>query len=347
MATFRKRGTRWQAIVRRQGLPALTKTFSTKGDASLWARQIEHQADIGGLRDDPRVLAKITLGDLIIRYRDEITPKKRGNRVEHAVLTALLRRQICSYSLEQLSSNHLAELRDLREMEVGAAAVNRDLSLIQHAIKIAQQEWGIPLPHNPVASVRKLKRPPGRDRRLRDGELEALIAACKTCRNTFIAPLICFAVETGMRRGEILALRWKHVDLQQATAHLPMTKNGLARTVPLTPHALEILEQLPKDDDRVFPMSAEAAKLAWQRLTKRAGIENLRFHDLRHEATSRFFEMGLSMPEVALITGHKDGRMLFRYTHLKAENVALKLAAASMSNNQVQVDLNLSSTTSQ
>ena len=339
MATFRKRGTRWQAVVRRQGHPVLTKTFKSKGDASLWARQIEHQADTGCLRDDPRVLAKITLGDLIKRYRDEITPKKRGHVVENAVLTALLRRPLCEYSLEQLSPKHLAELRDLRAQDVGAAAVNRDLSLIQHAIKIAQQEWGIPISHNPVALVRKLKRPPGRDRRLCDGELDALISASRSCRNTLIAPLIRFAVESGMRRGEILALTWKHVDVRLATAHLPITKNGFARTVPLTPNALTILSQLPDNDGRVFPMSAEAAKLAWQRLTKRTGIKNLRFHDLRHEATSRFFEMGLSMPEVALITGHKDGRMLFRYTHLKPENVALKLASISNSRSQVQVDL--------
>lgn len=338
MATFRKRGTRWQAIVRRQGLPLLTKTFKTKGDASLWARQIEHQADAGFLRDDPRVLAKITLGDLITRYRDEITPKKRGHVVERTVLTALLRLPLCGYSMEQLSAKHLAEHRDIRALNVSAATVNKDLSLIQHTIKIAQQEWGLPITHNPVALVRKLKRPPGRDRRLVKDEFQAILNACRSCRNTLIEPFIRFAVETGMRRGEILSLTWSNVNKSQATAYLPMTKNGFARTVPLTPNALAILDTLTVNNDAVFPMSAEAAKLGWQRTVKRAGLVDLHFHDLRHEATSRFFEMGLNVPEVALITGHRDGRMLFRYTHLKAENVAKKLAAASEATSSNQLD---------
>lgn len=330
MATFRKRGTKWQAVVRRKGLPPLTKTFPTKADASLWARQIEHQADTGCLREDPRILAQITLGDLLRRYKDEITPRKRGRDPETAVLLALLRRPICAYTLEQLSAKHVAEYRDQRRMEVGPATVNKDLGLIQHAIKIGQQEWGLPIPSNPVTMVRKLVRPPGRDRRLKDGEFEALIAASKTCRNRLIEPVIRLAVETAMRRSELLNLQWQHIDFQARTAHLPLTKNGLSRTIPLTPEAIRILRVRelvrPRNEVLALPMSPEAVKLSWQRIVKKAGIVDLRFHDLRHEATSRFFEMGLNVPEVALITGHRDGRMLFRYTHLKAENVAMKLS---------------------
>ncbi|MBX3446749.1 MAG: site-specific integrase [Parvibaculaceae bacterium] len=325
MATFRKRGSTWQVVVRRKGLPPLSKSFPTKADASLWARQLEHQADTGCLRDDPRILAQMTLGDLLRRYKDEITPRKRGRDPETAVLVALLRRPICAYTLEQLSAKHLAAYRDVRREEVGPATVNKDLNLIQHAIKIGQQEWGLPIPHNPVTMVRKLVRPPGRDRRLREGEFDALIAAARTCRNRLIEPVIRLAVETAMRRSELLSLRWSHIDLAARTAHLPMTKNGFSRTVPLTPEAIRILRELARHEDLVLPMSAEAVKLSWQRIVKKAGLVDLRFHDLRHEATSRFFEMGLNVPEVALITGHRDGRMLFRYTHLKAENVAMKL----------------------
>jgi integrase len=332
MATFRKRGTHWQAIVRRKGLPPLTRTFAAKADAALWARQIEHLADTGSLREDPRILGQTTLGDVLRRYRDEVTPRKRGRDPETVVLTALLRRPICAYTLEQLSAKHLAEYRDQRRLEVGPATVNKDLNLIQHAIKIAQQEWGLPIPHNPVTMVRKLVRPPGRDRRLREGEFEALIHASKSCRNRLIEPVIRLAVETGMRRSELLSLRWQNTDLAARTAHLPVTKNGLSRTVPLTPEAVRIIQELPRADELVLPMSAEAAKLSWQRIVKKAGLVDLRFHDLRHEATSRFFEMGLNVPEVALITGHRDGRMLFRYTHLKAENVAKKLATATLQN---------------
>lgn len=325
MATFRKRGSRWQAIIRRRGLPSLTRTFATKGDASLWAHQIERQVDSGLLREDPRILSQTTLRDLLERYRDEITPRKRGSSAETFVLNAIMRDPISAYSLDQLAPKHLAAYRDMRRQRSAAATVNRDLSLIQHAIKIAQQEWGLPIVQNPVVNVRKLRRPPGRDRRLQPGELEAITAAAQRTRNKLMLPVIRLSIETGMRRGEMLRLTWKHVDLAAGTAHLPETKNGFPRTIPLTPEAKRIIGSLPRTEDRVLPISDEAVKLSWKRITKRAGISGLRFHDLRHEATSRFFEMGLSMPEVALITGHRDGRMLFRYTHLKPGSLALKL----------------------
>ena len=109
--------------------------------------------------------------------------------------------------------------------------------------------------------------------------------------------------------------------------HIPLTKNGEARTIPLSKRACQVLHRLSKrtDTQRIFPISKESVKNAWQRLIRRASVDDLHFHDLRHEAVSRFFERGLSIPEVALISGHKDPRMLFRYTHLKAEHVARKL----------------------
>ena len=137
-----------------------------------------------------------------------------------------------------------------------------------------------------------------------------------------------------MRRGEILRAKWGDVNRAEGTLHIPITKNGHPRTIPLTPGAQKVLEGISgehKATDLVFPVSCEAIKLVWQRLVRRAGIANLRFHDLRHEAVSRFFEMGLSVPEVALISGHKDPRMLFRYTHLRAADLVAKLAAISLS----------------
>jgi len=129
-----------------------------------------------------------------------------------------------------------------------------------------------------------------------------------------------------MRRGEIVNASWSDLDWDTGTLNIPVTKNGFSRTIPLTKRALEILQSLPHDNERIFPITGNAVRLAWQRLKRRVGIENLHFHDLRHEAISRFFEMGLSVPEVALISGHRDYRMLFRYTHLRAEDVAKKLA---------------------
>jgi len=164
---------------------------------------------------------------------------------------------------------------------------------------------------------------------LEAGELDALLHGCTLGRTPLLAPVIQFAIETGMRRGEIVSATWDNVDLDKRTLHIPITKNGHARTIPLTPKAVELLADLPRTDDRVFPITGNAIRLAWVRLKKRVGIVDLRFHDLRHEAISRFFEMGLSVPEVALISGHRDPRMLFRYTHLRAEDVGKKLHNAS------------------
>lgn len=149
------------------------------------------------------------------------------------------------------------------------------------------------------------------------------------CRNRFIHSLVQFALETGMRRGEILRVRWRDVSLEKRTLHIPLTKNGYARTIPISSGAVGVLRTLSNTrsltDDRLIPITENAAKMAWKRLMKRARLEDLRFHDLRHEAISRFFEKGLNVPEVALISGHRDLRMLFRYTHPRAEDIAAKL----------------------
>ena len=146
---------------------------------------------------------------------------------------------------------------------------------------------------------------------------------------SYLLPLISLEIQTGMRRGELLSLRWSDVDLSTRTARLTKTKNGHPRTVPLTPTALDVLGSLKRTDELVFPVTPTAVRLAWGRLRRRAGLDDLRLHDLRHEAISRFFELGLSVPEVALISGHRDPRMLSRYTHLGPENVAEKLARLS------------------
>ena len=120
-------------------------------------------------------------------------------------------------------------------------------------------------------------------------------------------------------------MQWDHIHWDNRTLHIPDTKNGYPRTIPLTPRAIEVLRELPQTDTSVMAITGNAIRLAWERLKKKAEVTDLRFHDLRHEAISRFFEMGLSVPEVALISGHRDPRMLFRYTHLRAEEVGKKL----------------------
>ena len=131
--------------------------------------------------------------------------------------------------------------------------------------------------------------------------------------------IIELAIETGMRRGELLNIKTEHIIGR--TLLISQTKNGYPRTIPLTNRALKILES----SDLPFAYSPNALRLAWERLKRNGNIIDLHFHDLRHEAISRFFEKGLSIPEVALISGHKDVRMLFRYTHLKATDLLMKL----------------------
>jgi len=129
-----------------------------------------------------------------------------------------------------------------------------------------------------------------------------------------------------MRRGELLSTLWSDVHIEESYIHLPMTKNGSSRDVPLSSRARDILSDLPRGlSEVVFPIHFEALKGLWKRACKRADIEDLHFHDLRHEATTRFFEKGLNVMEVAAITGHKDLRMLKRYTHLDVKKLASSL----------------------
>ena len=143
----------------------------------------------------------------------------------------------------------------------------------------------------------------------------------------WLLPLVQLALETAMRQGELLRLHWEYIDLNRGTAHLPDTKNGEARTVPLSSTAIAVLRALPRalHGDVFRGVTTEAVKRSYMRAIRRAGSKDLRFHDLRHEATTRLFEKGLNIMEVASITGHKDLRMLRRYTHLKAEDLARKL----------------------
>jgi integrase len=124
-----------------------------------------------------------------------------------------------------------------------------------------------------------------------------------------------------MRRGEILALDWQHIDLTARSAHIPITKTNTPRTIPLTTRAVSILKEAGTREGVVFAVSADAIKGAWKRARRNTNLIGLRFHDLRHEAISRLFELGLNTPEVALVSGHKDPRMLFRYTHLSPGHV--------------------------
>ena len=325
MATYRKRNGKWQAIVRNKEIGTTSRSFHTKQAAIKWVISVEEQLEagtFGTLRP-----THITLGELLERYSCEVTPTKRGAATELRRLHRLIRDPVSNLKVSQLTSQAVAAFRDRRLLD-GRRTCHYDLILIRHCLKIAINEWGLVLSSNPVDRVKMPSPAPARSRRLEDGEFERLEEAAKQTKNPYIWPVIIFAIETGMRRGEILGLKWEHVDLDRRIAYLPLTKNGSSREVPLSTKAAQVLarQQQRNNTPSPFPVTPNGFRLAWERLRSRAGLSDLRFHDLRHEAISRFFELGLNIPEVAVISGHKDPRMLSRYTHLKAEHLIQKLA---------------------
>ncbi len=325
MASIRKRQKGWQAQIRRKNHPSISKTFRFKTDALHWGRQQEARIERGEQAAHGIRYSEMRLSDLLERYGQEVTPKKLSAYKEIYRIGRLLRHSISEIFLSNLRAHHFAQFRDERLEQAGSQTVRHDINLFSHVLKTAKIDWGIPI-SNPVEEIRKPPISKPRDRRLKPHEEELLLEGCKGSSVSYLRPIIIIALETAMRRGEILAIRWDDINESQRTLRIPVTKNGHPRVIPLSSKALTTLLGTPRGiSERVYEVSPNAFRLAWERLRNRVGIEDLHFHDLRHEAISRFFELGLSIPEVALISGHRDPRMLFRYTHLRAEDVANKI----------------------
>lgn len=327
MATIRRLRGKWQAQVRRKGLAPRAKSFSTRADAEKWARSLEAELDRSGTLPDTRLAERMTLRELLERYLAEITPHKRSASSETYRIKAMMERPIAHRTLAMLTSADIATYRDQRLKTVSSASIIRELNTLAHAIDIGRKEWGVHLSQNPVRMVRRPVAPKGRDRRLNGDELDRLLVAADAGRSTYMRHLIILAIETAMRQGELLSLTWQNVDLEKRIAHLPLTKNGESRDVPLSSRALAALQNLSamRIDDRVVPSTLSAVQQAWQHLRERAGTPDLRFHDLRHEGVSRLLERGLNVIEVSTISGHKELRMLQRYSHLRAKDLVERL----------------------
>ncbi len=305
------------------------RSFGTKVEAARWARHLESELDRGIFLDRSEA-ERTSLAALIDRYLVEVTPAKKSASRERLTLKRL-RAHFGAFSPAALRPSHVSEYRDARLAAGRAGAtVLKDLNALSHVLDVAMKDWGIALPVNPAKQVRRPQVARGRDRRLLPGEEDRLLEACNASRARMLAPAVRFAVETGMRMGEILALDWRHVDLARRVATLLDTKNGEVRHVPLSTSAVRAISGLPRrlTESRVFWTwkRADSLENAWRRAVKVAELEDLRFHDLRHEAVSRLFERGLNPMEVASISGHKTLQMLKRYTHLKAHELVKKLA---------------------
>jgi integrase len=212
MATIRKRGSSWQAQVRREGFPPLSKSFSTKADAAAWARDKERAIDRAELPTDIRDFKGLTLADLLKRYEQEITPAKRGAAFERSRLRRFMNHPMGSISLHQLTPAVMAHYRDERLRSVKPASVRREMMILRHVLEVAKREWGIPLRENPVRQIKLPADSKARDRRLEEGDAASLLDAMTTPAAAYLRPFVLLLIETGMRRGELLSIQWKDVD---------------------------------------------------------------------------------------------------------------------------------------
>ncbi|RVQ55870.1 site-specific integrase [Sinorhizobium meliloti] len=329
MATIRKLRGRWQAQVRRRGTKPRCKSFDTKQEAEKWARDLEAQVDRFGAAPDTRILEVTTLGELLERYQHEVSPTKRGSVQEIQRIDVLRRHDLAYRTMIGLSQQDIASFRDERLQSVAPSTAVRELAILSHVIEVAIRDWGLPLSRNVVKLVRRPVIRNERSRRLTGDEEQRLLDACDGGKIPFFKTLIILAIETGMRRGEILGLQWCEISHNRRVISLKMTKNGSGREVPLSQRAFDALTEwkarADTDQPRVFPMAPGSLEQAWYRLLTRAEVTELRFHDLRHEGVSRLFERGLNVIEVSSISGHKELRMLKRYTHLSADDLVGRL----------------------
>ncbi len=324
MATISKGGPhQWRADIRRRGYPRQIRTFTNKADAKLWAQEMESAMNRGVWISSTEA-ENTPLCDALARYLREVTPQKKGAKQETYRIHAWMRHPLANRTLASIRGVDIAAFRDER-LAAGRSpiTVNNDLILLSHLFTVARSEWGMESLANPVANVRRPKPPRGRDRRLLEGEEARLLTAAAYP----VREMIIVALDTAMRAGEILALRWELIDLARRVAVLTDTKNGENRRVPLASRVVDILKALPRRfDGFVFPrIDSSHVSHHFATVCSKANITGSRFHDLRHEATSRLFERGFNPMEVAAITGHKTLMMLKRYTHLRAEDLASRL----------------------
>lgn len=328
--------------VRLKGFPPQVATFQRLTDAKKWA-----QATESAIRENRYFqhseAKKHTVSDMTNRYLQRIEKKNPKRLKDVKAIIDWWENQIGSYRLSDLSRSLLSQQvevlmerkvkRKNKEIDktelvpIGPARVNRYLSVLSHACTIAVNEWEW-LSENPMRKISKMKEPRGRDRFLNDEERNALLQACSMSDYKSLYLIVVLTLSTGMRRGEVMNLRWVQVDLSQRQIILHETKNGEKRCLPLRGHALELIKQHQKlrriDTNMLF--SSEKGdkpyeiKRSWNNALKRAGVSDFRFHDLRHSAASYLAMNGASLPEIAEVLGHKSFDMVKRYAHLSHEH---------------------------
>lgn len=346
MATIYKHRDKWRAQIRRAGHPTISETFETKADAQKWVRQKDYEID--QMRRVPLGL-RVSVADLVDAYLGEMKIKSKTSTKLGAIQR--LKRELGHFKLEELNKRVIINFVQERENEgVGPATIKADLSYLGTVLRYggamidAEDATALCLvqlqaAQNVLRHSKRIAAPKERDRRPTEEELVRLELTLKS-RLTRLIPywdMVLFAIATAMRMGEITRIRWEDFDEGKRTVVIrdrkdPQKKEGNDQIVPLlTGHftfcgkvidPVKIILNLPKKSERIFPYSEKSVSTVFSRMVAVANIENLHFHDLRHDAVSRLFEAGYDIPQVSQISGHKTWKNLARYTHLRPEGQA-------------------------
>jgi len=282
------------------------------------------------------------LSDALTMYEDKISRQKKGYQQEKYRIASLKKSPLGTLRINNITNIDIVKFRDDRLSQISTkikkpispASVRLELYLLSNLFEICRIEWGL-CENNPVKNIRKPRESQSRDRILSNRENKKILSYAIQHKNIELYSIVVIALETAMRQGEILSLKWEHIDLNRRVAHLPDTKNGTKRDVPLSRKAHAVLTRLNvKNTGLVFQYTSSGLKSTWRYMTNKLSIENLHFHDLRHTAITRLFELGtLNMMEIASISGHKSLSMLKRYTHISARKLVQKLDKKSKNNN--------------
>ena len=335
MASIRQRTGSWVAEVRRKGHKSISKSFKTKSLALAWAREIETSIDNLAFKDT-RSLTGISVEQLIDRYTKEIVPFAPMARTKESSLK-YWKKLYGNLTAAELTEELLTTWAHSRAKTVKGPTIQVDLAHLGTVLRVSNELWKLPIDPSitskAAASLKYIgiqKRSVERDRRPTQKEIDdiCLWFTTKVRQKVPMESLILFAIETAMRQGEILNLRWDDIDHEQKTILIrnrkhPTQKMGNNQLVPLLGTSYEIIKAQPRQPDEplIFPVAEGTPSSLFPRACKALGIKDLRFHDLRHEGISRLFEKGYRIEQVALISGHRSWKMLSRYVQLKAKDL--------------------------
>lgn len=341
MASIQKRASTFRVRITREGKSTLSATFSTRLEAQQWAKDTEAQIRLGLYREASEATPALQTTDratfmqAATHYMNTHSIHKKIVRSETYRLQILIKRW-GDLPIEQVDKAAILHMRDdLLKLGRSGDTINHYFNTISKLFQMLSDEWDLPLP-NPIKGIKRMPPSAGRSKRIQGVMESLLLGSSLELGLPLLHSVIQFAIQTGMRRGEIMGLTWGDIDIPNRRAYLHTSKNGEARMVPLTIQALDVLNTLGKDDSgKVFPMSLASLRNQFERARKRAkplwseaGInpfEDLRFHDLRHEALSRLSDAGLNVIELSYISGHKTLSMLKRYTHPSTQVILYKL----------------------